>query len=316
MFKVLIAQHIYDDGIELLVQQGFEVKKLSDHSPDTLKHEIVDADAILVRDAHVTREVMACGKKLKVISRHGAGLERIDLEAARDMGIQVTRAPIANSVAVAEHVLAMILALAKNLLLVDRENRKGHFDIRHKRYGFDLKDKILGVLGLGNVGSRLSKRALHGLGMRVVGYDPYVDISRIDPEIKLHKDWRKVLEVSDFVSLHLPLTEETQGLIGREQLKLMKNSAFLINCARGPIVKEMELVAALEDGIIAGAGIDVYDPDPPNPDHPFFSMDNVIVTPHTAAHTHEAMRNMATHAAQGIIEVLNGKQPTWPANLS
>ena len=150
--------------------------------------------------------------------------------------------------------------------------------------------------------------------MRVIGSDPYVDPANLDPGLELMDDWRKVLKESDIVSLHLPLTDETRALIGFEELKLMKCSAYLINCARGPVVKEAELVRALQNGIIAGAGVDVYDPDPPDPNHPLFRLDNVIVTPHSAAHTHEAMRNMATQAAQGIIEVLSGQEPTWPAN--
>jgi D-3-phosphoglycerate dehydrogenase len=312
--KVLIAQPIYEEGIDLLLKQGFEVKKLSNHSIETLKREITDADAILVRDAHVPREVIACGKNLKVISRHGSGLERIDMEAANEMGIKVTRTPIANSVSVAEHALAMMLALSKNLLRVDSENRNGNFNIRHDLYGFELMGKTLGILGMGNIGRRLAKRALYGLEMQVVGYDPYVDPVLLDENIVLADNWYHVLRAGDFVTLHVPLNNDTIGLIGLEQFKLMKETAFFINCARGPIVKEEELVVALEQGIIAGAGIDVYDPDPPVADHPLFAMDRVIVTPHTAAHTHEAMRNMAVQAAQGIVEVLTGKPPTWEAN--
>jgi D-3-phosphoglycerate dehydrogenase len=312
--KVLIAQPIYEEGINLLLKQGFEVRKLSDHSIETLKREITDVDAILVRDAHVSREVIECAKNLKIISRHGAGLERIDMEAANEMGIRVTRTPIANSVSVAEHALAMMLALSKNLLRIDRENRNGNFNIRHDLYGFELMGKTLGILGMGNIGSRLAKRALYGLEMRVVGYDPHVDPDLLDEKIVLADNWYNVLRVGDFVTLHLPLNNDTIGLIGLEQFKLMKKTAFFINCARGPIVKEQDLVVALEQGFIAGAGIDVYDPDPPVADHPLFAMDNVIVTPHTAAHTHEAMRNMAVQAAQGIIEVLTGKPPTWGAN--
>jgi D-3-phosphoglycerate dehydrogenase len=312
--KVLIAQPIYEEGINLLLNQGFEVKKLPDHSIETLKREISDADAILVRDAHVSREVIKCAKNLKVISRHGAGLERIDVETAYEMGIRVTRTPIANSVSVAEHTLAMMLALSKNLLRVDRENRNGNFNIRHDLYGFELMGKTLGILGMGNIGRRLAKRALYGLEMRVVGYDPYVDPNLLDEDIVLADNFYDVLRAGDFVTLHLPLNKDTIGIIGLEQFKLMKQTAFFINCARGPIVKEEELVIALRQGFIAGAGIDVYDPDPPVADHPLFAMDSVIVTPHTAAHTHEAMRNMAVQAAQGIIEVLTGKQPTWEAN--
>ena len=314
MFKVVIAQPIYQEGVAMLLNQGYEVVQLEQHSPEALAKAVADADALFVRDALVTREVIQAGPKLKVISRHGAGLERIDVQAATEAGVRVTRTPIANSVSVAEHVMAMLLGFAKNLIKWDGENRRGNFNIRHELYGFELAGRTLGILGLGNIGSRLAKRALYGLEMRVIGYDPYVEAAHLPDGVESFDDWRQVLKQSDFISLHLPLTDETRGMIGMDELKLMKPSAYLINCARGPVVKENELVQALREGVIAGAGVDVYDPDPPALQHAFFSLENTIVTPHSAAHTNEAMTNMATQGAQGIIEVLSGKEPTWAAN--
>lgn len=316
MHKVVIAQPIAQEGVQLLERQGFDVNTLERCSPDALLQNVGDADGLLVRDAIVTREVIERGSKLKVISRHGAGLDKIDLAAATERGIVVTYTPIANSLSVAEHVMAMILALAKKLLIIDAATRSNRFDIRHERYGFELGGRTLGILGLGNVGSRLARTALFGFGMRVVGYDPFVDRTAFPTEMEWAEDWRAVMRSCDVVSLHLPLTADTRGMIDIEALRLMKPTALLINCARGEVVKEADLVQALRDRVIAGAGVDVYDPDPPPADHPLFAFDNVIVTPHTAAHTHEAMRNMAVQAAQGIVEVLSGKVPTWPANQS
>jgi len=312
--NVLVIQPIAQEGIKMLLAEGLRVTQAENSCLETLSNEIVDADAILVRDAKIPRELIERGKRLSVISRHGAGLERIDIGAATEKGIWVTYTPTANSVSVAEHAIAMILALAKNLLKGDRVLRQGNFAIRHELYGIELEGKTLSILGLGNVGRRLGKKAAYGLGMRVIGYDPYVDDSNLDPLIELNADWESLFKEADFVSLHMSLNDQTKGIIGRKEFELMKKSAFFINCSRGSIVKESELSDALGCGRIAGAGIDVYDPSPPAKDHPLFAMDNVIITPHSAAHTHEAMINMAKQAAQGIIEVLRGEIPTWPAN--
>ena len=302
MAKVVVAQPIDEAGIEMLSTAGHQVVRLSAHDPEALAAAIADADGLLVRDARVTRDVLAAGKKLKVVSRHGAGLDRIDVGAATELGIVVTYTPEANSASVAEHVMAMILALAKNLLVVDPETRRGNFDIRHKRYGFELAGRTLGILGLGNVGRRLARIAVHGFGMKVIGFDPFVDA----PGVTRFEDWRDVLRQADIVSLHVPLIPATRGMIDFNALGLMRPKAILINCARGEVVREADLVRALQEGVIAAAGVDVYDPDPPAADHPYYAFPNIVVTPHSAAHTDEAMRNMATQAAQGIVEVLGG----------
>lgn len=314
MAKVLIVQPIAPEGIQLLQDQGFEVKQLSQHDSDTLKREVADADAMLVRDARIPREVIEAGKKLKVISRHGAGLEKIDVPAATGCGIYVTYTPIANSVSVAEHVLGMMLILVKNFLKVDRFLRQGDFEVRHRFYGGELEGKTLGIIGLGNVGQRLAKKAIHGIEMCVIGFDPFVKAENLDPAISLTSEWDQVFRESDFVSLHLPLNEKTRGLIRKREFHWMNKTAFFINCARGEIVDEGALIQALREGVIAGAGVDVYSITPPPKDHPLWAMENTVVTPHYAAHTGEAMRKMATQAAQGIIEVLNGKRPTWAVN--
>ncbi|MDI6870814.1 MAG: hydroxyacid dehydrogenase [Bacillota bacterium] len=315
MAKVVIVQPIRSEGIDLLLKNGFEVRQLADRSLDSLKREVADADAMLVRDARIPREVIECGKKLKVISRHGAGLENIDVDAATEHGIQVTNTPVANSTSVAEHVLGLILSLAKNLQIMDRAVRDGRFEIRHQRYGLELEGKTLGIIGLGRIGRRLAAKAALGLGMKVLGYDPYADPAALDPAIlEVTGDWDRVFQESDFVSLNLPLTEKTRGIVGKRDFALMKRTAFFINCSRGQVVVEGDLIEALQEGLIAGAGLDVYETDPPSPDNPLLKMENTVLTPHSAAHTEEAMVNMAVHAAQGIVEVLNGRPPTWPVN--
>jgi D-3-phosphoglycerate dehydrogenase len=315
MARIVVAQPIASEGVQLLRSAGHEVRELASCSREALLEAVADAQGLLVRDARVTREIIEQGCQLKVIARHGAGLDRIDLAAAGERGIVVTYAPVANSVAVAEHAIALILALAKHVVVVDRATRDHRFGIRHERFGFELAGRTLGILGLGNVGRRLARIARDGFGMQVIGHDPHADRASVATPITWADDWRTVLGSSDVVSIHLALTSQTRGLIDLEALRLMKRTALLINCARGEVVKEADLVQALAEGAIAGAGIDVYDPDPPAADHPLFAFENVVVTPHTAAHTREAMRNMAVHAAQGIVEVLGGIPPTWPANL-
>lgn len=314
MFKVVIVQPIAEEGVKKLEEQGYEVKLLEDRSIENLKKEVEDADAILVRDARIPREVIECGKKLKVISRHGVGIESIDVKAATEKGIYVTNTPTANDVSVAEHVIGLITALAKNLVIVDNAIRNGGFEIRHKCYGIQLEGKTLGILGLGKIGRKVASRAAHGLEMKVVGYDPYVKQEELGELAEVKSSIEEVLRESDFVSLNLPLTENTRELIGINEFKMMKHTAYFINCSRGQVVKEKELIEALDKGIIAGCGLDVYEIDPPLSDNPLFAMKNTVLTPHTAAHTNEAMVNMAVYAAQGIIEVLSGKQPAWPVN--
>jgi D-3-phosphoglycerate dehydrogenase len=279
MAKVLVIQPIAQEGIDLLLRHGVEVRQPPVPTREALLEEVVDAEAILIRDAPISREVIERGKRLMVISRHGAGLERIDVQAATEHSIVVTYTPIANSVSVAEHVLGLMLALAKNLCKMDRALREGNFEIRHEVYGMELEGKILGIIGLGNVGRRLGIKAAHGLGMRVVGYDPYVRPEDLSPGIELASDRDMVFREGDFVSLHLPLTSQTREQIGGTEFTLMKKTAFFINCARGALVREGDLIEALQKGEIAGAGLDVYSITPPQRGNPLLAMEIMRLIP-------------------------------------
>jgi glycerate-2-kinase/phosphoglycerate dehydrogenase-like enzyme len=247
---------------------------------------------------------------VKVISRHGVGMERIDLAAAAELGIRVTNTPQANSVSVAEHVVALMLALAKNVRTLDRATRSGAFELRHTCLSVELRGKVLGIVGLGKVGSQLARIASLGLGMKILAFDPCQSMPMAG--VELASSWDRLFALADFVSLNLPLNPETRGIVGMREFRLMKASAYLINCSRAELVNEAELIQALREKVIAGAGLDVFAHEPPAPDNPLLCLDNVVLTPHTAAHTRDAMINMATHAAQGIIEVLSGRQPSWP----
>lgn len=311
MKKVLLVDPIAQEGIALMEHAGFEVRALTDRSHEHILKEVVDKDAILVRTTFITEDIIEAGSKLRVIARHGVGYDNIDVGAAAKRGIVVTNSPMANLVAVAEHVIGMMIVLAKNMRKADIALRQGQFSARNVYIGQELEGKTLGLVGLGRIGQRVGQIAMNGLGMRVLGYDPYIPKSAIPQGFAYTDSWEEIFSKPDFVSLHLPLIESTKGLIGMREFSLMKKNAIFINCARGPIVVEADLVAALKNNVILAAGLDVFETEPPASDNPLFTLDNVLVTPHMAAHSKEAMVKMAVHAAQGIVEVLSGKNPTW-----
>ncbi len=295
------------------MERGYEIVKGSGISEDELAEAIQACDAVLARTERYTENVIRAGRKVRVIARHGVGVDNINVPLATELGIYVTTTPMANAVSVAEHALTLILALSKKLMAIDRAFRKGNWEIRNQVFGMELEGKTLGILGLGRIGSMLAKKAYHGLGMNVIGYDPYVPADRL-PEGVRQADWNAIFEQSDFVSVHLPAAPETMGIIGRKELELMKPSAYFVNAARGEVVNERDLVAVLNENRIAGAGLDVFREEPLPASHPFFQMEQVLMTPHNAALTEESRAKMALHAAMSIDEVLTGKSPSWPVN--
>lgn len=274
--------------------------------------DVKDADAILVRTTPITREVLEAAPRLKVVGRHGVGVDNIDVAAATELGIPVVYAPGSNTLAVAEHAVMLMLALAKNVFSADRALRTEHnFASRFTIPSTELAGKTLGLIGFGKIGQAVAKRCGLGFEMRVIAYDPYLNAEAAKAlDVTPASSVDEVLEQADVVSLHAPATPENYHLIGREQLQKMRPHALLINTARGPLVDEKALYEALKAGRIAGAGLDVFDPEPPEPSNPLFELPNVIVTPHMAAHTDESLRRMATWAAEGILQVLRGEYPT------
>jgi len=309
--KVVVVQKVHQAGLDLLAQEA-EWVLAQDPAPEKLAQEVGDADAILVRTTPITRQVLEAAPKLKVVGRHGVGVDNIDVKAATELGIAVVYAPGSNTLAVAEHTVMLMLALAKNVFVADRELREKHnFAARFTVPSAELNGKTLGLIGFGKIGQAVAKRCALGLEMRVIAYDPYLNeeaarAMNVTPVASVDE----VLEQADVVSLHAPAIAENYHLIGAEQLAKMRPRAILINTARGPLVDEKTLYEALKAGKIAGAGLDVFDPEPPAAANPLFSLPNVIVTPHMAAHTEESLRRMATWAAEGILQVLRGDFPT------
>ena len=300
MANILVTEKIHPNGIGLLKAAGHEVVELEMGAGEAaLREKMRDADGMLVRIRPITRELMKDAKKLKIISKHGVGVDNFDLEAAKELGITVTTAPDANGLSVAEHAMALLMSLAKNVVPVTLAYKKIGFAAKNYREGVELTGKTMGIIGCGKIGRRMAAMAKNGFGMRVIAYDPYLDEA---PEgVELLSERERVFREADFVSLHCYLSDETFHCVGEKEFELMKDTALLINCARGAVVYEEALIRALKDGKIAGAGLDVTEEEPLNPKSPLFAMENVLVTPHYAPATKEAATKVSEIAAQNLI---------------
>jgi D-3-phosphoglycerate dehydrogenase len=312
MLKVLVTDPIAPEGLELLGSKA-EVDVKRGLKPPELIETIKGYDALVVRsETKVTPEVIQAGKNLKVIGRAGIGVDNIDLEAATSAGIAIVNAPIGNTVAAAEHTLALMLALARNIpqayqSLKKREWRRSAF------MGIEVRNKTMGIVGLGRVGSEVARRA-RGFAMRLLGYDPFVTpdyASRLGVEL-LPLD--ELLSRSDFITLHTPLTASTTNLIGKRELSLMKPDARLINVARGELINEDALLEALESGQLAGVALDVFVQEPPG-ETPLIKHPKVIATPHLGASTQEAQREVAIEAAEQVLAILEGRPARNTVNV-
>jgi D-3-phosphoglycerate dehydrogenase len=244
------------------------------------------------------------------------GYDNIDVAAATEKKIPVTITPEANSDSVAELAILMMLALARKLISADTDLKAGQFKKREDYIGFELGEKTLGIIGIGRIGSRVSKRMSSGFNMKVLAYDPFVSTEYVEQFNAQHVDeLDTLLEASDVVTIHTPLTELTENMISEPQLRLMKDDAIIINAARAGIINEKALFHALTENWIKGAGLDVFSIEPPHPDNnPLLSLSNIIVTPHLGSGAIESLIKMATHAAEDIVRVLNGERPKDPIN--
>lgn len=299
--RILIADRIADDGVDLL-RQHFDVDLAYDLTQNELEACISEYDALIVRSGtRVDSRIIEAGTRLRVVGRAGSGLDNIDVTTARSMGVEVRNCPGANSISVAEHTFALILALARHVPKADRSIKAGQWKKKELR-GHSLDGKSIGIIGFGRIGRQVAKRA-QGFGMRVLVNQP-----RLTPELALEagvtpRDLPDLLHEADVVTVHVPMRPENVGLIGRDELRQMKSTAFLINTSRGGIVDEAALLEALDDGQIAGAGIDVFETEPAT-DNPVARHPKVVATPHIAASTYEAQRNVALAVAEQIIDVL------------
>lgn len=279
---------------------------------DDLLVEVKDVDVMLVVYAKITKRIIESAPRLKGIVRYGIGVDNVDIQSATEMGVYVANVPDYCMGTVAEHTFALLLALARKIILADRVVKNTSWKIwtqpSTELMGTDLEGKVLGLIGMGNIGSAVAIRA-KAFGMKVIAYDPYLEKDRASLLDVGLVDLDTLLENSDFVSIHVPLTSETRGMIGEQELKKMKRTAYLINTSRGPIVKEDALYKALKDGWIAGAALDVYEKEPPDRNNPLFKLDNVVLTPHIAWYTEEALKRLKRSVAEETIRILNGMPP-------
>ncbi len=310
--RILVADPLAEEGLRLLRQHG-RVDVRTGLSPDELARIIGEYDALIVRSGtRVTREVLAAATRLKVVARAGVGVDNIDVDAATEFGILVVNAPTGNIVAAAEHTIALLMALARRVPHAHMSMTRGEWD-RKRFMGVEVREKTLGLIGLGRVASEVARRA-RGLDMRVIAYDPYVSqehARKAGAELLPLED---VLAQADFVSLHLPLTRETRGFMNAERLARMKLGACLINTARGGVIDERALLEALDSGHLAGAALDVFAEEPLPADHPLRRHPKVVLTPHIGGSTVEAQARVATDAAEQVIAVLQGKPAPYAVN--
>jgi D-3-phosphoglycerate dehydrogenase len=303
-YRVLVADQIALDGLtplrddprfELIVKPGLKGAELAD--------AIASADAVLVRSAtQITRESLARANGLKVIGRAGVGVDTIDVDAATERGIAVLTAPAGNTISAAELTFALTLALARRVAAADRSMKAGQWD-RKSFSGSELYGKTLGLVGAGRIGGEVAKRA-RAFGMHIIGYDPFLTADRAMSLGIERSELDDVLRRADVISLHVPLTESTAGLLGDRELGLMKPTAMIVNAARGGVVREDSLVRALKEKRIAGAALDVFEQEPLPADHPLRALDNVVLTPHLGASTAEAQQNVAVEIAEAVRAAL------------
>jgi len=301
---VLIAEELSPATVEAL-GPDFEIRHCDGANRDELLAAIGDADALLVRSAtQVDAEAIAAGKSLKVVARAGVGLDNVDVKAATQAGVMVVNAPTSNIVSAAELAVALLLSVARNVVPANIALKNGEWK-RSKYNGVELSEKTVGIVGLGRIGVLVAQR-LAAFGVKLIAYDPYVQPARAAQYGVRMVPLDDLLRESDFITVHLPKTSETAGLIGEEQLRLVKPSVYVINAARGGIVDEQALFTAISEGRVAGAGLDVYAKEPCT-DSPLFALESVVATPHLGASTDEAQEKAGIAVAKSVRQALAGE---------
>jgi D-3-phosphoglycerate dehydrogenase len=310
--RILVCDPIAEDGIALLRQRGAEVDVRTGLSPDDLRAAVDGYDALIVRsETRLTREIIEAAGRLQVIGRAGIGVDNIDVQAATEKGVVVVNAPTGNVISAAEHAIALMLALARHIPDANASLKSGKWE-RKRFLGQEVRGKTLGVIGLGQVGSEVARRA-RGLEMRVLAHDPFVPEERARALGVALVPFEELLRESDFLTVHTTLTEGTRHLIGEAEIAQMKPTALIVNTARGGIVDEADLDAALKAGKLAGAALDVFETEPLT-SHPLFENDKVIVTPHLGASTTEAQERVAVDVAEQVVAVMKGQPAQYAVN--
>ena len=310
-FKVLLYESMHQEGTALL-EEKCDLIYARSYDEKELIDQVADVDAIVIRaNGAVTRNIIEAAPNLKVIGRHGVGLDAIDLAAAEQRGISVVYTPQANKESVAEHFVALALMLAKKIRLADIALRETNWQARYELIGTELRGKTLGVLGFGRIGQQTARICRFGFDMRVLYYDP-MEFPEAENELgALRVDKEALFKEADFISINMPLLPQTQHFVNADLLNLVKPRSILINMARGPVWNEADVAAALQENRLAGAGSDVYEVEPVSAENPLLKQENFVGTPHMSAHTEEAMIRMSM-VAKDVLCVLEDKNPEYP----
>ena len=312
--RVMLLNPPMDKSGEAILDPEVEIVRLNNPDRETLLRAVKGIHGLIARGMKVTDEVLAQADVLEVVATPSAGYDHIDIDACSERGIPVVNNTGLNAVSVAEHTIGLMVGLAKAIPLTHQLLRNNGWQTRvpysWEQIGFEIDGLTIGIIGVGNVGSRLAQRAKAAFNMRVLAYDPYVSQEKMR-EFGATKVERldEMLPQVDFLSVHAPHTKETFHIVSGPQLAQMKSTAYLMNCARGPLVDEKALLEALRNKVIAGAALDVFEPEPSLDDNPLYQMSNVIVTPHLAGVTREATKRMAMGAAEQTLQVLRGERP-------
>jgi len=317
IMKILVTPTSLQEGknsaaLEMLKQFSDDLVFNSTGRPlteDELIPLLKDCDGYIAGLDYITEKVIQSCNKLKVISRYGVGYDRVDLKAAKEKGIIVTNTPGVNAVAVAELALALILSVARNVSYLDRTTREGKWV---RSTGIELNGKTMGILGLGAIGKNVARYA-QGMGMKVMAYDPYIDMDYAAGNNIQVASFDELISQADVISLHMPLTPETRHIINKDVMMKMKKTAILVNTSRGGLIDEDAAYELLKNNELGGLGLDAFEVEPPG-NSPLFELDNVVVTPHTGAHTKEAADNMAYAAVKNLIDVLSGRECPFVVN--
>lgn len=314
MKKILLTSPLHADVMDILYKNA-EIYIANDPNPHNYMDKMKEADGAILLLGKVDKEIIENCPKLKVLSNVSVGYDLVDVDTATKHGIPVCISIGANSRAVAEHTLALILAVDRQIVPWHNDAVNGIFEYKTGTYNnFELLNKKIGIIGLGNIGKNVAK-ICKGIGMEILGYDPFIAKEEIEKNGWVYyENYEDILKVADVVSVHVPLILETKDMITMKHLKTMKKSAILINCARGGIVNENDLADALNEGIIAGAGVDVYENEPPNPEAKILHAKNIVCSPHSASITKEAVMNMMHMCVNGCLAVLNGEKWEYVAN--
>ncbi|UMM46933.1 hydroxyacid dehydrogenase [Lawsonibacter asaccharolyticus] len=309
--RVLIPQPILPAGYEYLRKHGYEAVDGRGFTEEDIITDIRDCDALIVRTARITRQIFDAAPKLKILARHGAGYDGVDLAAAREHGVLVCTAGGANAISVAELTIFYMLYCSRNFKKVQNLYLQ---DYRQAKMGVpktELEGKTLGLVGLGNIGKLVAQKAALGFDMTVLAYDPFAKGAGLPDYIRMVEDRDEIFKRSDYVSLHVPATTETVHSVSDREFGLMKPTAYLINAARGSIVDEAALYRALQEEKIAGAGLDVLEQEPIDPSNPLVAMDNVLTAPHIGGATKEASSRSSVACAQAIDDFFSGRTPKF-----